>query len=92
MTTEEDLSEALHSVRLLIARDPRDWSADRHDAFLYGLFVGWDCVRDHAHDPQCQHRQADIARRHGWDGKFVSRLDRLHVAIRRALPQQGEAA
>ncbi|HVW82201.1 MAG TPA: hypothetical protein VHB69_14815 [Mycobacteriales bacterium] len=92
MTTDDDLIEALRSVQHLISRDPRDWSSDRHDAFLYGVFVGWSCDEPHAHDPQCQDRRIEVAARHRWDEDFVARLDRLHGAIRRAIPDQGGAA
>jgi hypothetical protein len=75
---DDDLDEALRSVQRLIARDSRDWSADRHDAFLYGVFVGWGA------------EQERVAGRHAWDEDFVARLDRLHGGVRRAMQRQGE--
>jgi hypothetical protein len=66
-----DLVEALTSLQQICRHDPRDWAADRHDAFIYGVCVGWDPV-------------APVARRHSWDSAFVARLDRLHDAVRAA--------
>ena len=39
---DPSLVEALHSARRIVSADPRDWGANRHDAFLYGVFRGWD--------------------------------------------------
>lgn len=66
-----DLAEALMSARLVVTRDPRDWTANRHDAFLFGMFRGWD-------DPAAQ---AEVAARHHWDEQFVARLNRLRAAV-----------
>jgi hypothetical protein len=89
-TSSEDLVEALSSMHRLVSRDPRDWAVDRHDAFIYGLFVGWDCDADHEHI-ECRERAAAIAERHNWDGDFVSRLHRLHVAVHQATFPAGES-
>ncbi len=78
MTTppaDPDLLEALRSARLIVTRDPRDWSANRHDAFLYGLFRGWD-------DPAVEQ---EVASRHQWDEAFVTRLHRLAAGISGAI-------
>jgi hypothetical protein len=84
-TTDADLVEALDSVHRLVTCDPRDWRQDRHDAFLYGLFAGWDCTRDHVHDDECGKAADAIAERHGWDAAFVTRLRRLHDAVNRTM-------
>jgi hypothetical protein len=82
-TIDEDLVEALNSIHRLVSRDPRDWASDRHDAFIFGVFVGWQCQLDHEHDDACRGAQAAVAERHGWDDAFVSRLSRLHRAVSR---------
>lgn len=69
------LVEALDSTRRIVSADPRDWGANRHDAFLYGVFRGWD-------DPS---EEAAVAARHGWDEEFVTRLHRLQSAVSNAL-------
>ena len=70
-TQNPDLTEALTSAYRIVTADPRDWTANRHDAFLYGLFRGWD-------DPAAE---ADVAAKHGWDEQFLERLHRLHSAV-----------
>lgn len=69
---DPDLVEALSSVRRLVSADPRDWTADRHDAFLYGLFRGWD-------DPA---QEREVAELHRWDEQYLERLHRLQAAVR----------
>jgi hypothetical protein len=69
------LIEALDSVRRIVTADPRDWAADRHDAFLYGVFRGWDDAA----------AEAAVAERHGWNEQFVARLRRLRRAVDTAL-------
>ena len=71
------LVDAVNSVRRIVSADPRDWGANRHDAFLYGVFRGWDDPAD----------EAAVAARHGWNEEFLSRLHRLHAAVAKALPQ-----
>jgi hypothetical protein len=73
--TDPDLLDALTSARLIVSKDPRDWSANRHDAFLFGVFRGWD-------DPAAERA---TAQRHGWDEAFVERLHRLAAGVSRAI-------
>ena len=79
-----DLVEALDSARRIMLGDSRDWAADRHDAFLFGVFRGWDCEVAHAHGPGCPSIEA-VAARHAWDAAFVRRLRRLRGAVRDAV-------
>ena len=72
---DPDLIEALDSARRIVSADPRDWGANRHDAFLYGVFRGWGDASD----------EAAVAARHGWDKEFVTRLHRLRDAVSTAL-------
>lgn len=69
------LVEAIDSVRRIVSGDPRDWGANRHDAFLYGVFRGWDDAAD----------EASAVARHGWNQEFVARLHRLQEAVSKAL-------
>jgi ribosomal 50S subunit-associated protein YjgA (DUF615 family) len=69
------LVEAISSARRIVSADPRDWGANRHDAFLYGVFRGWD---DEA-------AESAVAAQHGWDAEFVARLHRLQSAVAKAL-------
>ncbi len=69
------LLDALMSVRRIVSADPRDWTANRHDAFLYGVFRGWDDAAD----------EAAAAARHGWNEEFTARLHRLQGAVDQAL-------
>ena len=79
-THSSDLIEALTSAYRIVSADPRDWTANRHDAFLYGLFRGWDDAST----------EAAVAVTHGWDEAFLNRLHRLHAAVARELgPQTG---
>ncbi len=69
-----DLAEALTSVQRIVKADPRDWSANRHDAFIYGVFRGFG-------GPDGSVAEADVAAQHGWDADFLTRLHRLHSAV-----------
>jgi hypothetical protein len=68
---DRDLAEALTSVGRIVGADPRDWTANRHDAFIYGVFRGW---------PDAAEEQV-VATKHGWDADFVARLHRLRKAV-----------
>jgi hypothetical protein len=78
---DPELQEALDSAERIMRGDRRDWAANRHDAFLFGLFRGWDCEIDHTHDDQCPD-MATVAQAHGWDEDFVARLRRLRGGVR----------
>ena len=61
----EDPCESLH---MAIVFHARDWAADRRDAWIWGIVVGWD-----------DESLADIASRFGWDRNMVARLKRLRI-------------
>jgi hypothetical protein len=86
----QDLQEALSSAERIMRGDRRDWAANRHDAFLFGLFFGWDCEQDHTHDATCP-EMATVAQAHGWDENFVARLRRLRRGVRERTSQQPSA-
>lgn len=77
--------EALDRVGSMMATDSRDWSLSRRDAWLYGLFCGWECDDDHEHDDVCGGSGAldTVAEQHGWTDEDVARLRRYHAAIHR---------
>jgi hypothetical protein len=72
---DPNLIDALTSVSRIVAADPRDWTADRHDAVIYGLFRGWE-------DPETEQ---SVAQKHGWNADFLARLHRLQAAVTDAL-------
>lgn len=81
------LTEALDRLGNYIATTARDWSAYHADAWIWGLFCGWDCETDHAHDNVCgggtgSAAMDDMAGRHGWDTDTVTRLRRYRTVIR----------
>ncbi|MFJ6141381.1 hypothetical protein [Kitasatospora sp. NPDC092286] len=49
---------ALENLRTRIALDPRDWAADKLDAFLWAVLVGWNCENT---DPDHVHNDIDCA-------------------------------
>lgn len=54
------------SLRIVIATHVRDWSADKRDAWIYGIVVGW---KDAIHE---------VAKKHGWSPLDIHRLSHLH--------------
>lgn len=43
------LADAFARTRRGMTTSGRQWNADALDAWLYALFVGWDCTEDHEH-------------------------------------------
>lgn len=78
------LAEALDSLGSTLARNSRDWSADRADAWLWGALAGWDCEETHEHLPHCFLAMVEVAEQHQWDVVDVARLRGLRAAIRAA--------
>jgi hypothetical protein len=68
----DDAGEALQSAGSCMATHPRDWGADRRDAWLWGLIIGWDDAA-----------MAELVERYGWPQSEVERLKRLHAALQR---------
>jgi hypothetical protein len=75
-------ADALNSLLRVMNTDPRDWSANFRDAWLYGIVVGWDDAL------------ADVASRFGWSETVTNRLAGLCRAFRAAFakPPNGIAA
>ena len=56
-------TDAMESLRSVIATDPRDWSIDRRDAWIWGLVIGWD-----------QGSLDELKKIHGWTDDLAARL------------------
>jgi len=82
--------EALNAMTRAMATNVRDWGADRMDAFLWGVLLGWDCDEQHEHDEiDCSLGAMDeIAARHDWDARQVQRVRSLHRAVLAAADQR----
>jgi hypothetical protein len=80
------IGEVLDQVRLMMATDSRDWSACPGDAWLYALFIGWECVDEHEHDEiNCSTGTLDlIAGRFGWTHARVERIRAMRQTLRAA--------
>lgn len=63
-----------------IVTHPRDWAAERRDAWIYGCIVGWDDCLD------------GIAKKHGWSAENVALLRVLDDARRAVDAEQNRAA
>jgi hypothetical protein len=80
---ENEFGEALEAMTRAMATNVRDWAADRMDAFLWAVLLGWDCDEQHEHDEDACSLGAmdEIAARHGWDDHQVERVRRFHRAV-----------
>lgn len=56
------------SLRDAVIFDPRDWSENWCDAWIYGVVVGWKGGA-----------MAEVCKRHGWDEEQVRRLEQFHL-------------
>jgi hypothetical protein len=63
--------DALASVRATMAFDVLDWSRDSHDAWLYGILVGYEGALEL------------VAEKHKWKDEDVARLRTFRAAIAR---------
>ncbi|MFD9249590.1 hypothetical protein [Streptomyces bottropensis] len=78
------VSTALASIRNTMATDPRDWAAERRDAWLWGVLMGWGCSQDHTHDDEaCDADNAllEVAKKHGWNDHRVARVRELRTYL-----------
>lgn len=75
-----DATEAVETLRSMMATNSRDWGAARDDAWFYGLVVGWGRDPDDLPDPDddCGDAMPELAARHGWSPETVSHLRRMH--------------
>lgn len=69
---EDSTTNPIDSLRAAMATDPRDWSVNKTDAWLWAIIMGWD------------EALPEVAARHGWTIGDASRLFELHEAFCRA--------
>lgn len=72
------------ALRSAFAFDSRDWSADRSDAWLWGIVMGYDADPDDPDDTDGA--WSAVAARHGWDAETIARLRILHERFKATLP------
>lgn len=63
------MRDALDSVRATMTTDPREWAAQKRDAWAYGVLVGWGGALP------------IVAAQHGWPAADVDRLRRYAAAV-----------
>lgn len=68
--TTESAVEALRNALIF---NSRDWGAQKVDAWLWGIIVGWD-----DDDSPDEDAMGELAARHGWDEFDVENLRALH--------------
>jgi hypothetical protein len=85
-----EMTTMFEGVARLLATSSRDWSQYAPDAWLYAVFVGWDCEDAHEHDELCNDGAAmrEMAERHGWDEATVAKARRYRAAVRDTAMQQ----
>jgi hypothetical protein len=79
----DPLPEMFGGLERMMATSSKDWGEYGPDAWLYGLFVGWDCEQAHEHDDVCEDGAAmqEMVERHGWSPETVARLRRYRAAV-----------
>lgn len=80
LAAAQRVREAIKAAKRPLTTTSRDMAIDRLDAWLYAIFVGWDCDDDHEHDDDCD-AMTDLAIQHGWTAETVARLREHHAAI-----------
>lgn len=81
------ISREMHPIgalRSAMAFDSRDWSADRADAWLWGIVMGYDGDPDDPADTDGA--WAVVAARHDWTEQTLARLRILHERFKATLP------
>lgn len=86
---EPTLANALSSLAMSYAGDPRDWGVYYRDAWTYGIVCGWECEDDdpaHEHDDICGGDAAmrEAAGTHRWRDEDVAWLRAARAAYREA--------
>lgn len=79
------LREMFEQLGGMVATDSRDWSLTSSDAWLFGLFCGWECEEDHeTHDDICGGFSplTEVAIKHQWTAGDLTRLRRYRAVIR----------
>lgn len=63
-----DIDCPFESVKSAIAFSSRDFSLSNHDAWVYGIIVGWEECLD------------EICDKHGWNEETKERLRQLRIS------------
>lgn len=63
---------AIDALQGALAFAVRDWSANRRDAWIWGIIWSWD-------DGEAMD---DVAEKHGWSNRTIKKLRRYHRGIR----------
>lgn len=64
------------NLQTLVALNSRDWSADRADAWLYGVICGWN--DDPAEETDGMETLRSIGAQHQWSDARIEQLGDLH--------------
>lgn len=64
------------NLQTLVALNSRDWSADRADAWLYGVICGWN--DDPAEETDGMETLRAIGAQHQWSDARIEQLSGLH--------------
>ncbi|MEU6661224.1 hypothetical protein [Streptomyces sp. NPDC046821] len=84
-----ELAPMFEGIARLLATSRRDMGQHYADAWLYAIFLGWDCEKTE-HDETCVHgAMEEIAADHGWDAATVAKVRRYRAAVRRTVDQTG---
>jgi hypothetical protein len=90
-TAPDLLPEMFGGLNRMIATSSKDWGEYAPDAWLWGLFCGWDCETHlddpaHVHDDICGGTggMEEMARTHGWSAQTMARLRSYRAAVRAA--------
>jgi len=75
------LRAAIKSTRLVMATSSRDWGESRGDAWLYGIYLGWDREPDEGEEDDGETAMTELATRHRWPDTEVARLRSLKAAV-----------
>ena len=66
-------TNCLESIKMAIAFDVRDWTADRRSAWIYGIVFGWSEALE------------EVKTKFRWTNEDVERLNRYHNEWNRLL-------
>jgi hypothetical protein len=69
----------LIALENICAFTSRDMGANRRDAWLYGIVMGWSDYDDP--DAPEESAMQELALKHSWSPEVVARLKRLHQAF-----------
>lgn len=71
------LSDAFGSMGRIMAFDPRDWSVNFRDAWLYAIVCGWDSEEESEEDAM-----GEVAADHMWSSTDITRLRSMRAGVK----------